>query len=391
MSDSSDTSTIDDKQTEQSTSTTDPNYVSNVISFVLKVIILFIIIILYFGIGGGGLLYISKLAQSNILPTDSKCFPYTDTNPPEIQEIKSNIFTTFTDPPQSMKIQFPHNKYNLSNKFLDMFLEYKNSPSSHFLANYMIDIFEALIEFNYTSINVVGNMLNDIPEVITIIFGPIIFGILLLIVSLLNNFYFIYLWFANMGWFFKQNTNDTGEGRPKWENVELGSFFNYLMSCGLVILFVIVFFILFGFFPIITAIFLIYCVFSCLAYQSELNGKKSSLFTIFQDILKYYKVTIMSIFSFIVIVNSFVNLGVIPGVFSLVTLGLILGGIVSIDIFKPINPENLSAVLEVEQAKKKCVYKQTPKEKQRGFFDFFSGGGKKLTKQLKSIHKNYQK
>ena len=98
MSDSSDTSTIDDKQAEQSTSTTDPNYVSNVVSFVLKSIILFIIIVVYFGIGGGGLLYISKLAQSNILPTDSKCFPYTDTNPPNIQEFKSNIFNTFTDP-----------------------------------------------------------------------------------------------------------------------------------------------------------------------------------------------------------------------------------------------------------------------------------------------------
>lgn len=390
MSDSSDTSTIDDKQAEQSTSTTDPNYASNVVSFVLKVIILFIIIIVYFGIGGAGLLYVSKLAQSNILPTDSKCFPYTDTNPPEIQEIKSNIFTTFTDPPQSMKIQFPHNKYNLSNKFLDMFLEYKNSPSSHFLANYMISIFEALIEFNYNSINVVSNMLNDIPEVLTVIFGPAIFITILLIVSLLNNFYFIYLWFANMGWFFKQNTNDTGEGRPNWEQVNLVSFFDYFMSWGLVILFVILFFVLFGFFPIITAIFLTYCVFSCLAYQSELNGKKSSIFTIFQDILKYYKVTIMSIFSFIVVLNAFLNLGTMPGVFSLITLGLILCGIISIDIFKPINPENLSPFIEVEQAKKKCVYKQAIK-KTGGLLDFFTGGGKKLTKQLKSIHKNYQK
>ena len=390
MSDSSDTSTIDDKQAEQSTSTTDPNYVSNVVSFVLKSIILFIIIVVYFGIGGGGLLYISKLAQSNILPTDSKCFPYTDTNPPNIQEIKSNIFTTFTDPPQSMKIQFLHNNYNFTNKFLDMFLEYKNSPSSHFLANYMISIFESLIEFNYNSINLVGNMLNDIPEVITVIFGPAIFLTIILIVSLLNNFYFIYLWFANMGWFFKKNINDSGEGRPKWEPVNLVSFFDYFMSWGLVFLFIILFFVLFGFFPIIAAIFLIYCIFSCLLYQSELNGKKASIFTISQDILKYYKVTIMSIFSFIVVINAFLNLGTVPGVFSLLTLGLILGGIISIDIFKPINPENLSAVLEVEQAKKKCVYKQALKEK-GGLLDLFTGGGKKLTKQLKSIHKNFQK
>ena len=386
----SDTSTIDDKQTEQTTSTTDPNYISNVVTFVLKVIILFIMIVVYFGIGGAGLLYISKLAQSNILPTDSKCFPYTDTNPPDIQQIKSNIFTTFTDPALSMKIQFPHNKYNLSNKFLDMFLDYKNSPSSHFLANYFINIFEALIEFNYTSINVVGNMLNDIPEVLTIIFGPAILGIVLLIVSILNNFYFIYLWFANMGWFFKQNTNDTGEGRPKWEPVNLISFFDYFLSWGLVFLFIILFFVFVGFFPIVASIFLIYCVFSCLAYNSEINGKKSSLLTVSQDILKYYKVTIMSIFSFIVVINAFINLGPIPGVFSLLTLGLILGGIISIDIFKPINPENLTPVVEVEQATKKCVYKQAIK-KTGGLLDLFLGGGKKLTKQLKSLHKNYDK
>jgi len=271
-----------------------------------------------------------------------------------------------------------------------MFLDYKNSPSSNFLANYMISIFESLIEFNYNSINLVGNMLNDIPEVLTVILGPAILGIVLLIVSIFNNFYFIYLWFANMGWFFKKNTNDTGEGSPKWEPVDLVSFFDYFMSWGLVILFVILFFVFVGFFPIVTSIFLTYCVFSCLAYHSELNGKKSSLFTISQDILKYYKVTIMSIFSFIVVMNAFLNLGVMPGVFSLVTLGLILGGIISIDIFKPINPENLSAVLEVEQATKKCVHKSVAK-KTGGLFDLFFGGGKKLTKQLKVLHKNYQK
>jgi hypothetical protein len=87
MSDSSDTSAIDEKN--QETNTASSNYFSNVGGFVFNVFILFIIIALYFG-SGGLILYSCKLGQSNILPTDQNCFPYNEEKP-EIKSIFSNI------------------------------------------------------------------------------------------------------------------------------------------------------------------------------------------------------------------------------------------------------------------------------------------------------------
>ena len=86
---------IDDKKTESTTSN-NGNYVSNIGSFLLTVFIIFLIIVVYYA-SSGLVLYACKLAQSNILPTDIHCFPYTETKP-DIQPIQTNIFTTFTEP-----------------------------------------------------------------------------------------------------------------------------------------------------------------------------------------------------------------------------------------------------------------------------------------------------
>ena len=83
-----------------------------------------------------------------LLPTEKKCYPYEDTKP-DIQPVETNIFTTFTDPMLSLKLRFPYDDYNGSNKILDMFREYKNQANSYFLANYLISIIESLIHFNY--------------------------------------------------------------------------------------------------------------------------------------------------------------------------------------------------------------------------------------------------
>ena len=94
MSKSSKTSAIDEKKQEKKPASN--NFVSNITSFAITSIVVFLIIIGYFGISGY-ILYACKLAQSNILPTDMKCFPYEDIKP-DIEPIETNIFTTFTDP-----------------------------------------------------------------------------------------------------------------------------------------------------------------------------------------------------------------------------------------------------------------------------------------------------
>ena len=385
MADSSDTSAIDEKKEESNSSNTN-SYYSNIINFVLTVIVLFIILVIYYS-SSGLLLYACKLGQSNILPTDAHCFPYTDTKP-DIQPIQTNIFTTFTDPPLSMKMKFPYDENNSPNKLLDMFREYKNDSGSNFLANYFISIMESVVQFNYTSFNTILNMLNGLPEVLIVLFGPIIFGILSTIIFLLDHIYLIYLWFANMGWFFKTNENDSGTGKPKWEDVTLVSPLAYWCAVCLVILFVILFFFSLPLLSIIALLSMAWCIFSCMAYKAEMNGKSVTAAAIIQDIFKYYKIPIMGIFSFLTIISAFTKLGTYPGIFSIITLVLIYYGVISIDVFNPINKEQLSPIVSYKQAKKTCSFKEPMKEKHGLLYNILFGqSGGSITKELKNIGK----
>ena len=385
MSESSDTSIIDDKKNESTTSN-NGTYVSNIGSFLLTVFIIFLIIVVYYA-SSGLVLYACKLAQSNILPTDIHCFPYTETKP-DIQPIQTNIFTTFTEPQLSMKMSFPYDEFNSSNKILDMFREYKNKSSSNFLANYFISIMESLIHFNYSAINTILNMLNGLPEVLLVIFGPIIISIFSTILFIFDHLYIIYLWFSNMGWFFKTNTNDSGSGGPKWEDVQITQPINYLCAIWLLIIFVVLFFFLFPGFSIISTLAMTWCTFSCITYKAEMLNKSISVAPIIQDIFKYYKTPIMSIFSFFVIISAFSKLGPLPGVFSLVTLALTYFGILSIDIFNPVKKENLSPVVSYNQAKKTCNFKEITKEKHGLLYNMIFGqSGGSLTRELKNIGK----
>jgi hypothetical protein len=386
MSEPSDTSAIDEKQ-DQSTSSNQSNFISNIGGFVITVIVLFIIIAFYYG-SSGLLLYACKLGQSNILPTDVHCYPYEETKA-NIEPIQTNIFTTFTDPALSMKMKFPYNDYNSSNTILDMFREYKNEPGSNFLANYFISMMESVVQFNYSSFNYILNMLNGLPEILLVLFGPIIVAILSTFIFLADHIYLIYLWFAKMGWFFKTNTNDSGTGNPKWEEVGFGSPFYYWCSVSLVFLFIILFFFCFPLFSIISSLAMGWCMFSCMTYTAEMNNKSINASTIIKDVFKYYKIPIMGIFSFLVILIAFTNLGIIPGIISIVVLALIYFGIIAIDVFKPINKDHLSALSSYNQAKKTCNFKEPSKDKHGLLYDLLFGGqkGGNLTKELKNIGK----
>jgi hypothetical protein len=384
----SDSSAIDEKNQELNSSTTPTSYLSNIATFALNVLIVFIIVVLYFG-SSGLILYSCKLGQSNILPTDVHCYPYQDTKP-NIQPISINIFNTIlSDPPMSNKIKFPYDEFNSENKLLDMFRKYKDEPRSNFLANYFISILESITQFNYSSFNFILNLLNQVPEVLILLFGPIIVFILGWIVFLMDHLYLIYLWFAGMGWFFKTNANDSGTGKPDWENVTILNWFGYWCAIWLVILFVILFFFSLPLLSVVTFLSMMWCVFSCITYKAELNGKSITSIAVIQDVYKYYKLLIMSILSFFVVVSAFSNLGPIPGIFSIVTLCLIYWGIISIDIFKPIGKDGLSPVVSYKLAKKTCSTDAKPKEKHGLLYNLIFGqsGGNNIKNDLKKLGK----
>lgn len=381
MSDTNDTSTIDEKKGITSSN----SYASKVINFLKSIAIAIAVILVYFS-GGALMLFLCKLAQSNILPTELNCAPYTETKP-TITPIQTNIFTPFTDPGMSMKLQIPYD-INSKYKVIEMFKEYKETPSSNFLANYFISIIESLFQFNYSSINSTMNFMNTtFYEEAIIGLGPIISVFLYAFKIIFNIFYFIYLWFSNMSWFFKTNKNNTGDGKPNWEDVYITSPFNWFSGVGLSILFAF----LFPLFMLLPITCYHYVLFSILFYKAFLNGKQISSFAIILETLKYYKVTIVSIISLFVVLLAFSKLGTIAGISSLVTLFLIYYGIISIDIFKAIPEKNLSPSVSYEQAKKTCSTKAPTSEKHGFLYNLLLGQkGGNIAKELKRLGKKLE-
>lgn len=383
--DTSDTSAIDDKKEDTTANTT--NIFSNIGGFFTTVAILVLLIIAQFSFGGL-ILYACKIAQSNILPTDTECYPYTDVKP-SIQEIQTNIFNTFTNPPLSMKLSFPYDKYNSSNKILDMFRAYKEEPKSYFLVNYFIAIIESLISFNYTALNFVLSICNGIPEILIVLLGPIILSLVTTIIFFCNNIYFIYLWFAEMGWFFKQNVNKNLNSKPIWRSVSLFQPFDYWSAIALIILFCFLFWLVLTVLPILPSFALGWCLFSLVCYQGKINNTSISVLGILQDLFKYHKVSIMSIFSFFVILSAFANMGSIAGLFSILVLILIYFGIISINIFQPASRGNLSPLVSNTQATKTCSNNNNkPKQKHGLLYTLIYGqNGGKISNELKTLGK----
>ena len=381
-----DTSALDDKRNTNSSS---DSFTSKVINFLKSIIVVILIVLLYFS-SGALLLFLCKLAQSNILPTEPTCYPYTDTEPViKPSPIQTNIFTTFTEPEMSMKLEIPYN-INSKNKIIDSMKEYKQKPSSNFLANYFIVIIESLLQFNYSSINTTSNLMNStFSEGVIIGIGPIISIFIYAFKMFINPLYFIYLWFSNMSWFFKTNTNDTGEGKPKWENVSALSPLNFSLGIGLAILFT---FLLFIGFPIL--MFLpILCyhnvLFSTIFYKAFLNGKQITSFKIITETLKYYKVSIVTIISLFIVLLAFSKLDTIAGICSIVTLLLVYYGVISINVFQSIPERNLTPSVSYEQAKKTCPNKDSKHDKHGFLYNLLIGQkGGNISKELKKIGKN---
>ena len=388
-----DTQNLDQKQQQKNntaSSITSQNmgsigtYLSSIITTVITIIIYFIL--------GAITLYECKLAQSNIVPTDLDCFPFTE-NQLEIQKIVTNIFITNTDPQESVKLSFPYDKQNAKNGLLDMFRKYKEKPNSNFFMNYFISILEGLISYSNNALTGYYNLLNGTPEMFIVLLGPIISLFYFCVVPFIGLFVTIYYYFASMTWFFKENTNTTLSGQAKWSDVNLLDPFRYCGAFFLVCVFFILFWVLlFTFIPILPFIVFFICLFSSLGYRGEINNEKVSLLHIIKNIFKHYKVTLMVIFTIFILLFAFSNLGTTAGVFSIITLVLIYFNIIPIKIFEAYKPSNLTPVTSYEQAQKKCVIRnRKPKtflDNIQNFFDIQNGG--RLTKDLKKLSKKMQ-
>jgi hypothetical protein len=210
------------------------------------------------------------------------------------------------------------------------------------------------MQFNYSSINKIGDMLNTIfPETMLVILGPIFLPFILIFIFIANNVYLIYLWFSQMGWFFKTNKNTSGTGKPEWAEVSFFSPIRYYCAILLVIFFSILYFYLFPVVPFLASLAMNWVILSSITYKAKIGEETISVIQIIKDIFKSYKSIIMFIISFYIILKSFTNLGLIYGISSIVILAIIFYGISSIDSFN-ISNNILSKIVGYKQAEKSC-------------------------------------
>lgn len=383
------TQNLDEKKEKNKNTNTNQN---NIFSFLTSILITLIIIIFYFGFAGI-ILYECKLAQSNILPTNTECYPFTE-KIPDIQKVLSNIFVTGSNPQQSIKLGFPYDKYNQKNSILDGLRKYKENPDSNFIVNFFIEILEGMISYNNNAITTFFNLLNQAPEVFIVLLGPFLSLLFAGIVPFIGLFVFIFYYFKSIKWLFLENENTSSTGKPIWKYVNLLNPVGYGFSFVLAFVFFILFWILlFTFMPILCFIIFYICVFFTLGYKGEWNGEKATLFDIIQSMFKYYKLTIVIIFSIFLVLSAFSNLGTMAGIFSLLVIFLIYFNIIPIGLFTSNKPSNLSSLSSFEQAEKICDPNKKTKNDLFGnigeFFTSQKGGG--IAKELKKLVKKMEK
>jgi hypothetical protein len=360
--------------------------------FLLTIFILTILVCIQFSLGGF-FLFACKLAQSNILPTDTKCKPYTN-NPVEIKQIESNIFAV--KPPKSneilsQKINFPFNDSNSQNSIIDAIRGFKESPDSFFLTNYFFNIFENLLCFNYSVLNLFFSTSNKyLNESLQLILGPLIYPIIFTFLLISNNLYLIYLWFEKMSWFFKKNVNNAYEGRkPEWKNVSLLEPVSYFLAFCFIFLFFLLFFVVFwAAFPILSFFAVFWCSISLIGYKGFIEGKEVNIINIISKVFKYHKVTFMSILTFFIIISAFNSLGGLGGFICLVAVLAVIFGIVPSNLFVPEIPLNLSSLVSNNQANKNCKA-ITPPIRHSFLYNLFfpQRGGADLVNEIKKIGK----
>jgi hypothetical protein len=374
----------------------DDNNLNSVLSnagiFLLTIFILTIIVCIYFSFGGF-FLFACKLAQSNILPTDTKCKPYTD-NPVDIKPIESNIFTAKLPKSNellSQKIKFPYDDFNSQNIILDAIRGFKDSPDSFFLTNYFFTIFENLLCFNYFILNLFFSTTNKyLNESLLLIFGPFIYSIIFTFLLIANNLYLIYLWFEKMSWFFKKNVNNAYDDRkPDWKNVSLLEPVSYFIAFCLIFIFFFLFFIFFwAVFPFLSFFAVFWCSLCMISYKGLLDGKETNIMNIISKVFKYHKVTFMSILTFLIIISSFNNLGGLGGLICLIAVLSIIFGIIPSNLFIPEIPLHLTTLVSNNQATKICKA-TNPRIRHNFWYDLFfpQKGGADLVSEIKKIGK----
>ena len=315
MSDSNDTSTIDEKNAENNGSSKKDNNISGLLSaFVGGLIGIYI----YYKVGSW-LVYASVISSSCELPTDTNLPPYEGS---AVNSLKSKPVHIFDD---KTTIQFPNYPDNLKYFFIDSARNNKKNYAgtetwtSH-MFGFFITLYESMFSLNYSVIQLIFKFINKlgIPQIVIFLLGPLCLLTSFVILFIINWIYLLFAWITSLPIFIRNNAGLTEELIGYWTIFVL---FIVLILCAIFV------------FPIAIPIFLVMMLvsFSFILYKGTVTGNIKGRVNgpvgagdIFSGFLENYPRTLILFLCLYVISIFFQNLGSVAGFVSIVISILIL-------------------------------------------------------------------
>ena len=315
MSDSNDTSTIDEKKEETEGSSKKDNNIGGVIgAFVMGLIGVYI----YYKIGSW-IVYASVISSSCELPTDTDLPPFEGS---AVNSLKSKPVHIFGD---KATIQFPNDPDNLKYFFIDSLRNKKRKYAgsetwtSH-MFDFCITFYESLFSFNYSFIQLILKFINKlgIPQIVIMLLGPLCLGFTFVILFICNWIYAIFTWLTSLPIFIRNNGTLIEELIGYWTI--------FVLFIGLILCAVFVFPI-----AIPCSLIIFFVSLSFLLYKGEIIGNIKDGVNgpvgagdILAGFLENYPRTLILFLCLYVISIFFQNLGSVAGFVSIVISGLIL-------------------------------------------------------------------
>jgi hypothetical protein len=162
-------------------------------------------------------LWLCKVAQSNILPSDFRGAPYTDL-PPIIESIMTQVnFFKLNGQDYSTKLLFQYlyvpdksandtTQINSQFSILNALREYNELPTITGTSMFFIYMIESIFCLNFSMINMFFSAFNSLYEWILVLFGGYLLLFVFTINVILTNIIFIYIYFAGIfSWIWKLN------------------------------------------------------------------------------------------------------------------------------------------------------------------------------------------
>jgi len=254
----------------------------DVLNFLLKLIIIFLI--------GSRVVFACKVAQANILPTDLDCMPYTptanneedspkyETTTPEANIDISYVYNKDQEgyKEYATKIAFEINEFSRKNYLIDKLRNIEYNPKVDPMVKYLCVVLQNLFVFYYGITNSLFNFMNsNLNESLIILIGPYLLKYLSIIIYPVSIVVSIVFCLLNLGWLLKSNKNNDKEYKyksttePVWRPCDpLSSIYNF---CGTIIYLYIGFFLAFAVsFSPIPAIISFICLLSPLFMKAKI-------------------------------------------------------------------------------------------------------------------------